>query len=73
MASLRPYVVAASGPAEDAPAGAVPIDLYGASADPEPTPTDPVVAALIAAGFGTAGQVLATNASGDGFEWVDLA
>lgn len=29
MASPRPYVVAASGPAEDAPAGAVPIDLYG--------------------------------------------
>lgn len=31
---------------------------------------DPVVAALIAAGFGTAGQVLATNATADGFEWV---
>jgi len=71
MASPRPYVVAESGPAEDAPAGAVPIDLYGA--DSEPAPTDPVVAALIAAGFGTAGQVLATNAGGDGFEWVDPA
>lgn len=33
-------------------------------------PTHPVVAALIAAGFGTAGQVLATNATTDGFEWV---
>lgn len=32
MASPRPYVVATSGPAEDAPAGAVPIDLYGADA-----------------------------------------
>lgn len=71
MASPRPYVVAASGDAQDAPAGAVPIDLYGAN--PAPTPTDPVVAALIAAGFGTAGQVLATNAGGDGFEWIDLA
>ena len=29
------------------------------------------VAALIAAGFGTAGQILATNATADGFEWVD--
>ena len=71
MASPRPYVVAASGDAQDAPSGAVPIDLYGAT--PATAPTDPVVAALIAAGFGTAGQVLATNASGDGFEWVDLA
>lgn len=37
-------------------------------------PADPggVVDALIAAGFGAAGQVLATNAGGDGFEWVDL-
>lgn len=28
------------------------------------------LAALAAAGFGTAGQVLATNSTGDGFEWV---
>jgi hypothetical protein len=28
--------------------------------------------ALAAAGFGTAGQVLATNSEGDGFEWIDL-
>lgn len=40
----------------------VPVDY-----DVEP---DPIVAALIAAGFGTAGQVLATNSEGDGFEWV---
>ena len=33
-------------------------------------PLDPVLAALIAAGFGAAGQVLATNSTGDGFEWV---
>lgn len=68
MASPRPYVVADSGVAQDAPDGAVPIDLYGAGSDP--APIDPVVAALIAAGFGTAGQVLATNAAGDGFEWI---
>lgn len=66
MASPRPYVVADSGVAQDAPDGAVPIDLYGAG-------SDPVVAALIAAGFGTAGQVLATNAAGDGFEWITKA
>lgn len=41
----------------------VPVD-YDAGA------ADPAIAALIAAGFGTAGQVLATNSSGDGFEWV---
>lgn len=71
MASPRPYVVADSGSAQDAPDGAVPIDLYGAGSDP--APIDPVVAALIAAGFGTAGQVLATNAAGDGFEWITQA
>lgn len=31
---------------------------------------NPVLAALIAAGFGAAGEVLATNSTGDGFEWV---
>lgn len=35
-----------------------------------PTPTPPVLAALIAAGFGSAGDVLATNSEGDGFEWI---
>lgn len=30
MASPRPYVVAASGEAAEAPAGSIPIDLYGA-------------------------------------------
>ncbi len=33
-------------------------------------PLDPVLAALIDAGFGSAGEVLATNSTGDGFEWV---
>lgn len=33
-------------------------------------PLNPVLAALIAAGFGSAGEVLATNSTGDGFEWV---
>ena len=42
----------------------VPVDYDGVPA------VDPVVQALIDAGFGTAGQVLATNATGDGFEWV---
>lgn len=47
------------------PAGAIPVSISG--------PTGvvaPAVQALIAAGFGTAGQVLATNATADGFEWV---
>lgn len=33
-------------------------------------PLDPVLAALIDAGFGAAGEVLATNSTGDGFEWI---
>ena len=36
--SPRPYVVAASGDAQDAPSGAVPIDLYGAGRGPGVTP-----------------------------------
>lgn len=47
------------------PAGAVPVSISGPVG-----PVSPVVQALIAAGFGTAGQVLATNSTGDGFEWV---
>lgn len=47
-----------------------PVEIYDL---PGPAPTDPVVEALIAAGFGTAGQVLATNSTGDGFEWVTPA
>lgn len=43
-----------------------PVIIYG-------LPGGDVVQALIDAGFGTAGQVLATNSSGDGFEWVDPA
>ena len=42
----------------------VPVDYDGVPA------VDPVVQALIDAGFGAAGEVLATNATGDGFEWV---
>lgn len=47
--SPRPYVVAASGDAQDAPAGSVPIDLYGASTGsgitPQPAPAiDPAPA-----------------------------
>jgi hypothetical protein len=33
-------------------------------------PLNPVLVAPIAAGFGSAGEVLATNSTGDGFEWV---
>lgn len=59
-------VVAVSGGAEiAAPDGAIPLALYQ-----DPAAVNPIVAALIAAGFGTAGQVLATNATADGFEWV---
>lgn len=44
----------------------------------EATPVDltainsPVIQALLTVGFGAAGQVLATNSEGDGFEWIDL-
>lgn len=50
------------------PAGAIPVSIPGSVGA-----VNPVVQALIDAGFGTAGQVLATNAAADGFEWVDLA
>lgn len=50
------------------PAGAIPVSISGPAGS-----VDPVIQALIDAGFGTAGQVLATNATADGFEWVDLA
>lgn len=47
------------------PDGAISVSISG------PTGVvDPVVQALIAAGFGTAGQVLSTNAAADGFEWI---
>ena len=60
MATPIPLTTDGSGPD-----GAIPVSISG------PTGVvDPVVAALITAGFGTAGQVLATNATGDGFEWV---
>lgn len=48
------------------PVGAIPVSISGPAGT-----VNPVVQALIAAGFGTAGQVLATNATADGFEWVD--
>ena len=47
------------------PDGAIPVSISGPAGV-----VDPIVAALIAAGFGAAGEVLATNATGDGFEWV---
>ena len=47
------------------PRGAVPVSISG------PVGTiNPVLQALIDAGFGAAGEVLATNSAGDGFEWV---
>ena len=67
MPNPIPAVATVTGAESAAPAGAIPIALYSDSAS-----VDPVVAALIAAGFGTAGQVLATNATADGFEWIDL-
>ena len=67
MADPIPYVVSTSAAVASAPDGAIPINLYQA----QPAAPNAVVAALIAAGFGTAGQVLATNATADGFEWVD--
>lgn len=66
-----PFVAATSGDAIDAPDGAIPIAAFGFQS--APAPVDPVVQALINAGFGEAGQVLATNATGDGFEWVTPA
>lgn len=65
MGTPVPFVVQTNGAQGAAPEGAIPINLYGGDAAP-----NAVVAALIAAGFGTAGQVLATNATADGFEWV---
>ena len=65
MANPIPLVAQAGGEKNDAPEGAIPIALY--ADDPA---VDPIVAALIAAGFGAAGQVLATNATADGFEWI---
>lgn len=47
------------------PAGAIPVSISGPAGA-----VNPVVTALIAAGFGTAGQVLSTNATADGFEWI---
>lgn len=47
------------------PSGAIPVDISG------PVGTvDPVIAALIAAGFGQPGQRLTMNSAGDGFVWV---
>lgn len=63
MTSPIPVVATTTGAKSAAPAGSIPLALY--------SDTNPIVAALIAAGFGTAGQILATNATADGFEWVD--
>lgn len=64
LASI-PVVATTTGAKSAAPTGSVPIALYS-----DPAATDPIVAALIAAGFGTSGQVLTTNATADGFEWT---
>lgn len=66
MANPIPVVAVSGGAESAAPEGAIPISFYQDLAA-----VNPVVQALIAAGFGTAGQVLATNATADGFEWVD--
>ena len=60
MATPIPLTTDGSGPD-----GAIPVSIPGPAGV-----VDPIVAALIAAGFGAAGEVLATNATGDGFEWV---
>lgn len=65
MGSPIPIVATTSGDAADAPPGAIPVALYSGS-----TAGNAVLDALIAAGFGTAGQVLTTNATADGFEWT---
>lgn len=70
MADPIPYVVSTSAAVASAPDGAIPINLYQAQ-PAAPEAPNAVVVALIAAGFGTAGQLLATNATADGFEWVD--
>lgn len=66
-----PVIAATSGDAGDAPSGAIPVAAYGFQA--APAPVDPIVQALIDAGFGTTGQVLSTNATADGFEWITPA
>ena len=65
MGTPIPIVATTTGDASDAPSGAIPVALYSGSAA-----GNEVVAALIAAGFGTSGQVLTTNATADGFEWT---
>lgn len=68
MANPIPVVAKSTGEAASAPAGAIPLAAYGFGGS-----LDPVVQALIDAGFGTSGQVLTTNSTGDGFEWVTPA
>ena len=63
MANPIPLTTDGSGPY-----GSIPVAIFGPAGS-----VDSVVQALIEAGFGDPGQVLATNASQDGFEWVDLA
>ena len=68
MANPIPFVVQTSGAPAAAPEGAVPIALYST-----PDAVSPVITALIAAGFGTAGQVLTTNPGANGFVWTTPA
>lgn len=51
------------------PEGAIPVTISGL---PGSGALDPVLQALVDAGFGQSGQVLQTNSSGDGFEWVAI-
>lgn len=60
--SLSPIPLTTDG---SGPVGAIPVDISGPVGS-----VSPVVQALIAAGFGTAGQVLTTNSAGNGFEWI---
>ncbi len=68
--SPRPYVVAASGDAQDAPAGAVPINLYGAGdggavITPQPAPAvDPAPADTTAVAADLQALVTALVAAG---------
>lgn len=62
MATPIPLTTDGSGPD-----GAIPVSISGPTGE-----VNPVIGALITAGFGASGQVLAMNSAGDGFEWIDL-
>lgn len=64
MGSPIPVVASTTGAVSAAPDGAIPVALYS---DP-----NSIVAALIAAGFGSANQTLRMNGTADGFVWVTV-